>query len=176
MRTFTGLLDTSETATDAAFRVKLYLTDETIEVATFDGDSWKWPAADVEITRVKADRYRLDLGAEALFFLPDDPLSFTLKISPGSESAESGTAKRGWLRRRIEEAAASSVDVEQPSYVPDVDEGSSATRFSLRGPHNHIWEETDTAGVQRRRCVDCGHVSIDLSNVSSSLRTGVLSA
>ncbi|MDH3500526.1 MAG: hypothetical protein OEM97_10415 [Acidimicrobiia bacterium] len=178
MQTFTGLMDTSEQAVDNGFRVKVYMMDEAIEVATFDGDCWKWDTNEVRISRVKTDRFRMDLGDEALFFLPDDPLSFMLQASESPvETSTANQAKRGWLRRRIAEAATNGARVDAPSYVPEPQESPAAGgRYRRRGNHSHIWEATATAGVNRRRCIDCGYISIDLSSMNSALEDGALSA
>lgn len=171
MHAFSGLIDTSERAADPSLRVRVYISEATIEVATLDGDSWVWDSTHARISRVKADRFRLDLGEEALFFLPDDPIAFTLKASIGTGEADAETEpKQGWLRRRLEEASAEAPVPEAPVYVPDFSEPTSRRRkrFSRRAHHAHIWEETVAAGVARRRCTDCGHVSIDLTKLTSS--------
>jgi hypothetical protein len=169
------MLDTSEEVAQDAFRVKLYLSEDKLEVATFDGDSWQWDSDTAQISRVKAGRFRLDLGDEELFFLPDDPIKFTLNTSPG-EDTRGNSPQRGWLRRKIEEAAATDVEVEAPSYEPDVAIESRKDSHRRRGSHSHTWEETATAGVARKRCTECGHVSIDLSGVHSAFESGPLSA
>ena len=175
MQSFTGMLDTSEDVAEDAFRVKLYLGEEKLEVATFDGDSWQWDADTAQISRVKAGRFRLDLGDEELFFLPDDPIKFTLNTS-SEEDTRGNSPQRGWLRRKLEEAAATGVELEAPAYEPDVAAETTGHARKGRRSHAHTWEETKTAGVARKRCTDCGHVSIDLSGVHSAFETGALSA
>lgn len=174
MQSFVGRLDTSADVAEGSFRVKLYFTDDELEVATFDGDVWTWPMTTVQMTRIRADRFQLDLGNETLYFSPDDPLAFTIRFTEWTEPAKtaepSASSKRGWLRRRIEDAAAGSAPVDEPTYTPEPAEPSSRakTRFGRRSSHTHIWEKTVSAGVARRRCADCGHISIDLTGVTSA--------
>ncbi len=172
MQSFIGRLDTSADVAEGSFRVKLYFKESTIEVATFDGDVWTWPMARVQITRIRADRFQVDLGDETLYFLPDDPLDFTIRFTGATETADSKAgAKRGWLRRRIEEAATVSAPTDDPTYAPESSDPVAPvrTRFGRKSSHTHIWEKTVSAGVARRRCAECGHISIDLTGMTSAL-------
>jgi len=165
MHTYPGQIDMASTG-DAGFRVKLYLDEEQVEVRSTDGDHWTWPLGQLSVKRAGAGRFFLDLGGETVYFTPDEPLGFANSTLEQSESMESG---RGFLRQRIERARTEPVSeptIGEVEWIEDHEPPPpKATRRSKR--HEHVWAEGTSAGVLRRRCESCGHISIDITGFVS---------
>ena len=116
---FVGRITTSADARNAAFRVKLYISDDTLEIVSADGDEWSWNMTSVTIARSSVDRFHLALDGEDLYFLPVDTRRFLTTVV--QEHADSPMEPhRGWLRRRIEAAQAQGGDV--AGYELEIDE------------------------------------------------------
>ena len=160
---FVGRITTSADAKNAAFQVKLYATDSTIDIVSTDGDEWTWDIGDVTITQTAVDRFHMKLGTEQLYFLPVDTHGFISKVVQVISDAPV-EPHRGWLRRRIEEAQARDGDV--AGYDLEVVAGEEE-QPSGRRSHIHEWYEGRAAGVTTRRCVGCGQVSIDATGLTS---------
>lgn len=165
MYAFPGRIDTSSTG-DAGFRVKILLDEERIEVVSHEGERWSWSLDEVRVQRSGPRRFFLYLGDERLYFTPDEPLGFMASpIGQAEEEAE----RRGWLRRRIEAARAEQTEEPTVGEVEWVEEEPPGPAPSKRRRHEHEWTETTSAGVVRRRCAGCGHVSIDATGVTTEL-------
>ncbi len=171
---FVGRITTSSDASNAAFRVKLYITDSTLDILSATGDEWSWNLEDVTITRTSVERFHLQLSNEELFFLPVDTLGFTHSIVD-LHSEDSTGSQRGWLRRRIEAAQASGDAIS--GYDLEVDPQPLAeSQDSGRKRHVHEWTEGSAVGVITRRCIRCGQVSIDATGVKSELESTLITA
>ncbi len=162
---FVGRISTSSDARNAAFRVKVYVGDDTIDIVSPDGDEWTWQLDDVNITRSSVDRFLLELADETLYFLPVDTRGFTRDVVERL-SGEPVEPHRGWLRRRIEAAQAEGGS--DDGYSLEIDHEIEEGTTGKRG-HLHEWQEGSAVGVLTRRCVKCGQVSIDATGLTSEL-------
>jgi len=165
MQSYPGRLDMVSSG-DAGFRVKVYLDDASIDIVSHEGEQWSWPVTDMSVQRAGSDRFHLALGDEQVYFTPDEPLSFATASSVHLDE-ESG--RRGWLRRRIEaarETTTAEPAVGEVEFVEDLEPRTTQKRRSRR-QHEHEWDEGTSQGVLRRRCVTCGHVSIDITGFVS---------
>ena len=167
---FVGRISTSANARNSAYRVKLYVSDKSIDIVSDDQEEWSWSMEDVTISRVSVDRFMLELAEERLYFLPVDPHGFLTDVVQ-KYSDVPVEPHRGWLRRRIEDAQADktkTADGYSDESLFEENVIDSATNQKRRG-HVHEWDEGSAVGVITRRCVRCGHVSIDATGVTSSL-------
>ena len=165
---FVGRITNSAESRNAALQVKLYAGEEVLEIVSMAGEEWSWDMSDVTMSRVAIDRFLLQLADEQLYFLPVDPLGFISKVVE-KYSDEPLEPHRGWLRRRIEAAQAtggddSGYDIGDIFEIDDTDVSKAGRR-----KHEHEWQEGSAVGVVTRRCVSCGHVSIDATGVTSAL-------
>ena len=147
----------------------MYISDDTLEIVSADGDEWSWNMTNVTISRSSVDRFHLSLDGEDLYFLPVDTRRFlTTVVQKNGDSAME--PHKGWLRRRIEAAQAQGGDV--AGYELEIEEVVEPQ--SKRRGHAHEWSEACAVGVVTRRCVGCGHVSIDATGVTSTLESASL--
>lgn len=164
MQGHSGRMGVSPTG-DGGFRVKIYLDTERLEVVSNEGEHWAWPLAEVSVMRHGGHRFELSLGDEQVDFAPDEPIRFG---AAAVGQVDEDTDRRGWLRRRIE--AAREAEADEPiigdlAYVEDLEPRPSHKDRKRR--HEHVWEQATSVGVLRRRCVDCGHISIDATGFVS---------
>lgn len=162
---FVGRISTSSHARNAAFRVKLYVDDDTIDIVSPDGDEWSWDLDSVTITRSSVDRFLMELDDETLYFLPVDARGFSRDVVERL-AGEPVEPHRGWLRRRIEAAQAEGGT--DDGYTLDIEPEPDVDTPAKRG-HVHEWHEGSAVGVRTRRCVSCGQVSIDATGLTSEL-------
>ncbi len=156
---------------DAGFRVKVYLDADRFEIVSHAGEQWTWPMAEVRVQRAGASRFHLALGKEAVYFTPDEPLGFA---SDTMGHGEDEPGRRGFLRRQIEAArdtAVSEPTVGEVEWIEDPEPNIQKGRRRAKR-HEHEWAEGTSTGVVRRRCVSCGHVSIDITGFVSEFDLG----
>ena len=167
---FVGRISSSANARNSAYRVKLYVSDESIDIVSADQEKWSWSMEDVTISRVSVDRFMLELAEERLYFLPVDPHGFLSDVVH-KYSDVPVEPHRGWLRRRIEAAQADktkTADGYSDESLLEENVMDAKTDQKRRG-HVHEWDEGSAVSVITRRCIRCGHVSIDATGVTSSL-------
>jgi hypothetical protein len=168
MQSYPGRLDVASSG-DAGFRVKLYLTHERVEIVSFESEAWSWPLSKMTVQR-SGRRFLLSLGDEQVYFTPDEPGRFAIG---SGDQADDGSTRRGWLRQRIEEARDTIPAEASVGEVEFIEELAPRATQKRRGrQHEHEWDEGTSAGVLRRRCVTCGHVSIDITGFVSEFDLG----
>lgn len=163
MNAYPGRLGAAS-GSDAGFRVKVYLGDDRIEIVSFESERWSWRLDELTVTRSGAGRFALQLAEERIQFVPDEPIRFAAGITDHMDGHDE---RRGWLRRRIEEArhvVPAETPVGEVEFVEDPEPRATQRR---RKQHEHEWDEASSVGVLRRRCVGCGHVSIDITGFVS---------
>ena len=173
---FVGRITTSADARDAAYRVKLYVNDDRLQIVAVDGDDWSWDMTDVTISRASVDRFSLQLADEQLFFFPVDTRGFLTDVLERYSDAPI-EPHRGWLLRRIEEAQAEG-GVEPGYELDDNTTGNTAYSETRSGRRRHVheWDEDSAVGVVTRRCIKCGQVSIDATGLKSSFESALATA
>ena len=108
---FVGRITDSESAKNAAMQVAIEIGDETIDIAVSDEERWSWSTAEVTMSRVAIDRFKLELAEETLYFLPVDSTGFA-NDAFGQFSAAPNEPFKGWLRRRTEAAQSEELGVD----------------------------------------------------------------
>ena len=124
---FVGRLTNSDTSRNAAMQVTLCVDDQSLQIIVDGDEEWAFAKAEVVLSQVSIDRFRLHLAGEDLYFLPVDPLGFVREVM--EEFSEAPVEPyRGWLRRRIDEAQAQDDDPVSHMDEPALDEEHTQTQ------------------------------------------------
>lgn len=148
----------------------MLFTKEALVIETDDGDRHCWYPDTVTASSYDTKTTQFELDGTTLFFEAADPLDFAdrlrtfLTTHPGRDKRK----RRSVLAQKPPQPI---LDTEQSaaSNAERVDDGSAAgalpgsSQRGSRRTHQHKWDSQPAgAGITRRICAICRHVSIDL--------------
>jgi hypothetical protein len=153
-RSFKGTLEMADGSRIAA---RLYLGERTLTLAGAGGSLGSWEFQEVRIERSGSTRFRLELGDDRATFIPDEAVDFAYTAPAWVEAHQ--PKPRGAFQRLIAEGTERLSNRFRQSSAR-----RRATRLARSEEHQHTWsEQRIPGGLVRRVCVECEHVSIDLT-------------
>ncbi len=156
---------------DPGLPAQVFLDGPDFAIETLDGERHEWARENISVTPFDTCTTELHLDGDRLFFRADDPLVFSDRLTAFLAAP---------LKRKRERANGTPKDEPAPPTVVEIDlrdgppEPSTEDPFSppveveptgrkrRRREHEHDWVRGPAGGgIVRRRCRECGAMSID---------------
>ncbi len=132
---------------------RLSLGESGISVHTADGQTETWDKEGIISQRYDTCTIQFDVGDTHIFFAASDPLDFEEKLDIYLQPQPT----RRWSRKPKSKGSKDPTEVVLPPAPKDPSRGR-------RQVHVHRTASSSVgAGIKREICLDCGHVSIDLT-------------